>query len=161
MAASFIWVSSVADPDPGSGAFLTPGSGMGKKSRSRSGMNILDHTSESLEYLISFEANADPKPWSGELFGPGSGLENTVGQSTFACEIKRHRFWYLILVYWSSKKQVEEDWKQVPRTKAQRRREKELRQSLEKKADRYILCVLSGFFIWTGKIQRYEGGSFY
>jgi hypothetical protein len=26
--------SSVADPDPGSGAFLTPGSGMGNKSRS-------------------------------------------------------------------------------------------------------------------------------
>jgi hypothetical protein len=25
---------SVADPDPGSGAFLTPGSGMGKKSGS-------------------------------------------------------------------------------------------------------------------------------
>jgi hypothetical protein len=25
-------LSSVADPDPGSGAFLTPGSGMGKKS---------------------------------------------------------------------------------------------------------------------------------
>jgi hypothetical protein len=27
--------TSVADPDPGSGAFLTPGSGMGKKSRAR------------------------------------------------------------------------------------------------------------------------------
>ncbi len=25
-------LSSVADPDPGSGAYLTPGSGMGKKS---------------------------------------------------------------------------------------------------------------------------------
>jgi hypothetical protein len=32
-------ISSVADPDPGSGAFLTPGSGMGKKSI---GMNIPD-----------------------------------------------------------------------------------------------------------------------
>jgi hypothetical protein len=31
--------------DPGSGAFLTPGSGMGKKSRSGSGMNIPDHVS--------------------------------------------------------------------------------------------------------------------
>jgi hypothetical protein len=31
--------SSVADPDPGSGAFLTPGSGMGKKSGSGFGMN--------------------------------------------------------------------------------------------------------------------------
>jgi hypothetical protein len=35
--------------DPGSGAFLTPGSGMGKNSRSGSGMNIPDHISESLE----------------------------------------------------------------------------------------------------------------
>ncbi len=32
-------ISSVADPDPVSGAFLTPGSGM----------NILDHNSESLK----------------------------------------------------------------------------------------------------------------
>jgi hypothetical protein len=30
---------TVADPDPGSVAFLTPGSGMGKKSGSGSGMN--------------------------------------------------------------------------------------------------------------------------
>jgi hypothetical protein len=39
---------SVADPDPGSGAFLTSGSGceVGKKSRSGSGMNIQDHISE-------------------------------------------------------------------------------------------------------------------
>jgi hypothetical protein len=29
----------VADPDSGYGAFLTPGPGMGKKSRSGSGMN--------------------------------------------------------------------------------------------------------------------------
>ena len=29
---------SVADPDPGSGAFLTPGSGMGRKSGSRTGI---------------------------------------------------------------------------------------------------------------------------
>ncbi len=34
---------SVADPDPGSGAFLTPG--MGKKSGSGSGMNNQDHIS--------------------------------------------------------------------------------------------------------------------
>jgi hypothetical protein len=40
-------IASVADP--GFGAFLTPGSGsgMGKKSRSGSGMNIQDHISES------------------------------------------------------------------------------------------------------------------
>jgi hypothetical protein len=31
-------ITSVADPDPGSGAFLTPVSGMGKKSGSGSGM---------------------------------------------------------------------------------------------------------------------------
>ncbi len=35
----------VADPDPGSGAFLTPGSGIGKKSGSR--MNNPDHISVS------------------------------------------------------------------------------------------------------------------
>ena len=40
---------SVADPDPGSVAFLTPGSGMGKKSGSGSGMNNQDHIFESLE----------------------------------------------------------------------------------------------------------------
>ncbi len=33
-------VCSAADPDPGSGAFLTPGSGMGKKSGSGSGIRI-------------------------------------------------------------------------------------------------------------------------
>jgi hypothetical protein len=36
---------SVADPDPGSGAFLNPGSGMCKKSESGSGMNNPDHIS--------------------------------------------------------------------------------------------------------------------
>jgi hypothetical protein len=41
--------NSVANPDPGSGAFLTPGSGMGKISRYGSGMKIPDHISESLE----------------------------------------------------------------------------------------------------------------
>jgi len=43
-------VSSVADP--GSGAFLTPGSGMGKKSGSRYGMNNPDNISESLETVF-------------------------------------------------------------------------------------------------------------
>ncbi len=38
-------VGSVADPDLGSGAFLTPGSGIGKKSGSGSGMNNPDHIS--------------------------------------------------------------------------------------------------------------------
>ncbi len=36
---------SVADPDPGSGAFLTPGSGMGKKTGTGSGMNNPDYIS--------------------------------------------------------------------------------------------------------------------
>jgi hypothetical protein len=45
---------SVADSDPGSGAFLSldPGSGMGKKTKSGSGMNIPDHISESLETIF-------------------------------------------------------------------------------------------------------------
>ncbi len=43
-----IAVSSVADLDTGSGAFMTPVSGMGKKPGSRSGMNNPDHISESL-----------------------------------------------------------------------------------------------------------------
>jgi hypothetical protein len=39
--------------DSGSGAFLTPGSGMGKKkSGSGSGMNNQDHISESLETIF-------------------------------------------------------------------------------------------------------------
>jgi hypothetical protein len=49
-------LGSVADPDPGSGAFLTPGSGVGKKSdpdpASRSGMNNPDHISERLETIF-------------------------------------------------------------------------------------------------------------
>jgi hypothetical protein len=45
-------VISVADPDQGSGAFLTPGSGMGKKSGAGSGMNNPDHISESLETIF-------------------------------------------------------------------------------------------------------------
>jgi hypothetical protein len=34
-----VLLTNVADPDPGSSAFLNPGSGMGKKSGSGSGMN--------------------------------------------------------------------------------------------------------------------------
>jgi hypothetical protein len=40
------------DADPGPAAFLTPGSGMGKKSGSGSGMNNPDHISESLETIF-------------------------------------------------------------------------------------------------------------
>jgi hypothetical protein len=49
--ATILFGTSVADPDPGSGAFLPldPGSGMGNKSGSGSGMNKPDHISESLK----------------------------------------------------------------------------------------------------------------
>jgi hypothetical protein len=67
--------------DPVSGAFLTPGSGirMGKKSGSVSGMNNLDHISESLETLFwvkilkFFDAIQDPG-WKKNL-DPGSEME--------------------------------------------------------------------------------------
>ncbi len=42
----------VADPDLGSSAFYAPGSGMGKKSGSGSGINNPDHISESLETIF-------------------------------------------------------------------------------------------------------------
>jgi hypothetical protein len=57
--------TSVADAEPGSGYLLTSGSWKGEKSRSGSGMNILDHISESLETIFcvkileSFYAFAD------------------------------------------------------------------------------------------------------
>jgi hypothetical protein len=68
---------SVADPDPGSGAFLTPGSGMGKKSGSGSWMNNLDDISESFETTKFFDAdpvwkNLDPG-W--KKFGSGTGIK--------------------------------------------------------------------------------------
>ncbi len=62
-----IIVSSAADPDPGYGAFLTPGSGMGIKLGSESGMNNSDHTSESLEttFWIKILKFFDADPGSG------------------------------------------------------------------------------------------------
>jgi hypothetical protein len=70
--------SSVADPEPGPCAFLTPGFGIrdpGWVNNQR--MNILDHISESSEtifwfkILIFFDADVDP----GYLNDPGSGTE--------------------------------------------------------------------------------------
>ncbi len=69
-------------PDPGSGAFLTPGSGMGKNSGSGSGMNIPDHIFESLETIFGlkilefFDADAE----SGILLtrDPGSGMKKGI-----------------------------------------------------------------------------------
>jgi hypothetical protein len=74
----YILYVSVADSDPGSGAFLIPGSGMGKKSGSGSGMNNPDHISESLEtmfglkYFNSFVRIRDPG-W--KKFGSGIRVE--------------------------------------------------------------------------------------
>jgi hypothetical protein len=52
----FILGGSVAEPDPGSGAFLPwirdPVSGKGKKSRSGCGMNFPEHISEGLETIF-------------------------------------------------------------------------------------------------------------
>jgi hypothetical protein len=65
---------SVVDPDPGSG--------MGKKSRSGSGMNIFGHISVSLETIFwvkilkFFDADADPDPGYGNLFDSGSGIRD-------------------------------------------------------------------------------------
>jgi hypothetical protein len=50
---------------------MTQGSGMGKKSKSGSGMNIPDHISESLETIFwvsntklkFFDTDADPQHW--------------------------------------------------------------------------------------------------
>ncbi len=70
--------AGVADPDPGSSAFLTPGYGFGY------GMNNPDHISESLEKFSGFKilksVDADP---GGKKFGKvspgweqfGSGME--------------------------------------------------------------------------------------
>jgi hypothetical protein len=64
-------LASVADPGPGSGAFLTPGSEMAKNQKPDpgSGMNIPDHISESLETIFGLEMlkffDADPVPGSG------------------------------------------------------------------------------------------------
>jgi hypothetical protein len=57
---------SVADPDPKSGSFLTPGSGMGKKSGSGSGMNNQDHfervkTIFWVKIFKFFDMDADPE----------------------------------------------------------------------------------------------------
>ncbi len=71
--------SSVADPDSGSGAFLTPGSGMGKKSGSGSWMNNPNHIFESLTkfFWVKILNFFDVDPGSGmKKFGSGSGIQN-------------------------------------------------------------------------------------
>ncbi len=83
--------SSVADSDPGSGAFLTldPGSGMGKKSGSGSAMNIPDHVSEILETAFWVKIlkffDADPDPGSGNLVDPRSGIQDVKNSDLEYC----------------------------------------------------------------------------
>jgi hypothetical protein len=60
--------SSVADPDPGSGAFLTKGSGIGKNSESL-------QTILGVKIHKSFDANADPGSRKLLTLDPGSGRE--------------------------------------------------------------------------------------
>ena len=72
---------SVAKPDPRFGAFFIPGSGMGKKSGSGSGMNNPDHISESLETIFGvilikfFDADPDPGSRIFLTLDPGSGTK--------------------------------------------------------------------------------------
>jgi hypothetical protein len=70
--ASFLITVPSSVPDQGSGAFLTPESGMGKKSGSGSGMNNPDHISECFETIFRIKIlkflNADPDPGSGIVF---------------------------------------------------------------------------------------------
>jgi hypothetical protein len=61
--------------DPGSGVFLTPGSGIRDEPR-------IIHISESLETIFwvkiikFFDADADQDPGSGNLFDPGSAIRD-------------------------------------------------------------------------------------
>ncbi len=67
--------------DPGSGAFLTPRSGMGKKIWIRIRDDILDHISDGFETIFGIKIlkffDADPDPGSGIFLtlDPGSGME--------------------------------------------------------------------------------------
>jgi hypothetical protein len=61
----------VADPDPGSGAFLTPGSGMGNISGSGSGMNNPDHTISDADLGSGMEKM---RTRDGKILDPGSVL---------------------------------------------------------------------------------------
>jgi hypothetical protein len=71
--------TSVADLDPGTGAFLSPGSGSGKKSRSGSRINIPDHISESFETVFWLKILKillrGSGIWDGKKSDPGSRME--------------------------------------------------------------------------------------
>jgi hypothetical protein len=62
----------VADPDPGSAAFLAPGSGMGKKSRFGVRENILDYISESFVTIFWVKNTSIPS----QLSDPNPGWKN-------------------------------------------------------------------------------------
>jgi hypothetical protein len=69
---------SVADPDPGSGAFLTPGSGIQDEQKTR--IRIRDdkpnHISESSETIFELKyLNSLMRIWDGKNLVPGSGME--------------------------------------------------------------------------------------
>jgi hypothetical protein len=100
----------VADPDPRSGAFLIPGSGIGKKIRIR---NNPDHTSESLEtifglkYVNSLMRIRDPGwkkfgswiwDWDEKNSDPGSGINILDPQHWFQLTKKRNKYCNLITV---------------------------------------------------------------
>ncbi len=55
-----VYFLTVSIADPGSGAFLTPGSGMSQKSKSGSGINLPDHISEGFWVIILKFFDADP-----------------------------------------------------------------------------------------------------
>jgi hypothetical protein len=82
---TFNQILRFADPDPGSAAFLIPGSGTGKNPYPGSGMNIQNQISESLKTVLRAKNtvpvlkffDADPETESGIFFtkDPGSGAE--------------------------------------------------------------------------------------
>jgi hypothetical protein len=72
---NFLTGDSVADPDPGFGAFFTPGSGMGKKSRSEFGITRAYKQFFWFNILKFFDA--DPESGIFLTLDTGSGMENS------------------------------------------------------------------------------------
>ncbi len=82
MICTFTFRSVISVADPGSGAFLTPGSGMGKKSGSGSKMNNPDYISERLETLFWIKILKNSlmriRDLGWKKFGSGIRIRNTV-----------------------------------------------------------------------------------
>ena len=94
------------DPDPGSGAFLTPGSGIrdGYKSGFGSGMNNPNHSSASLEtiFWVKIHKFFDADPGSGmEEIQIRDGKNSEAGWKNFGSEIKipDAQDWYLLVLH--------------------------------------------------------------